>query len=314
MKKYKYVFLFAFVIVAQFFASCNDESIDKVNDPIPYEPIGGYEKSDEVAANHLVTKLSFDNNLTDSKANITGMVGTLVGYGVGIKSNAYSGSSTEARYAIGNGTTKITGLNSFTISFWLNSANTVPDGGNPGQGKGAQGIFSIVRDKDFWGGINVFLENQDSSHPDRLLVKLLTANSRAGVVDKEQGIIMNVDNGTNKWIHVVLSYNSVSSTASCYANGLLVTSTVWYASNSGGAGNPNNAPKYGDFVMAGTNGKVVFGTHQFETNPALNAAGGGTDQPWATSLVGLLDEFRIYDTALTNAEVSALYKLEKDNR
>ena len=49
MKKNKYIFFFAFVIATQFFVSCED-SIDKVNDPIPYESIGGYENSDDVAA------------------------------------------------------------------------------------------------------------------------------------------------------------------------------------------------------------------------------------------------------------------------
>lgn len=312
MKKHRYIFLFASVIAMQFFGSCNEESIDKVNDPIPYDPIGGYEKSDDIAANNLISKLSFEMALTDSKNNITNAVGTNSNYGEGAKSYAYLGSSSQNAYMVGDASTAITGLNSFTISFWLNSANTVPDGGSPGQGKGAQGIFSIVRPAEFWGGINVFLENPDASKPNRLLVKLTTESGRSGVVFKGQNIVMNVDDNLNKWIHVVFSYNPVSSTASCYLNGALVTSAVWYASDPGGPTNPNNAPKYGDFVMTGTNGKVVFGTHQFETNPPLNT--GGADQPWATSLVGLVDEFRIYNSALTNSEVTALYKLEKDNR
>ena len=326
MKNYKYVFLFALVMVAQFFASCNEDSIDKTNDPIPYEPIGGYETSDAVAADHLITKLSFDDNLTDSKSNITGIVGTKVAYAAGIKGNAYSGSKTENRYAIGNGTAKITALNSYTISFWLNSANTVPDGGSPGQGKGAQGIFSIVRPLDFWGGLNVFLQNPNSTFPDRLLLIFDLHNGRTGVAWKDQTVQINIDNSLNKWIHIVFTYNPTSSVASAYVNGVfasnltgfpyappegVVGSATLYADNPGGLNNPNNAPKYGDYVMTGTNGKVVFGTHQFETIPPLN---NGTNEPWATSLVGLLDEFRIYDSVLTNSEVSALYKLEKDNR
>lgn len=312
MKRYKYGCLFAFVIITSIFTSCNEESIDNVNDPIPYEPIAGYETSDDVAADHLLTRLSFNDDLIDSKNNITGTVGTKVAFAGGAKGNAYSGSSVENRYAIGNGTAKITGLNSFTLSFWLNSANTVPDGGSPGQGKGAQGIFSIVRPLEFWGGINVFLENQDTSHPDRLRIKLMLQNGRSGVEWKGQEIIMDVDDGVNKWVHIVFSYNPATSTASCYVNGALnKTSDVWYASDPGGPGNPNNAPKYGDFEMVGTNGQILFGSHQFETDPPLN---NGEDQGWATSLVGLLDEFRIYDSALTNSEVTALYKLEKDNR
>lgn len=326
MKKNKYIFLFASVIAAQFFGSCNEDSIDKVNDPIPYESIGGYDSSDDVAKDHLVSKFSFDGNLNDSKSNITGLVGTNIGYGDGIKGNAYLGSSSEARYAIGNATSKITSLNDYSISFWMNTANTVPDGGSPGQGKGAQGIFSIVRPTEFWGGINLFLENPDSANPNRLRLKLGVENGRAGVMWRGQSVIVNIENSLNTWVHVVLAYDSKTSTMNCYTNGApsanvggfpyapaagVVGTAIWYADDPGTYNNTNNAPKYGAFEMVGTNGKVVFGTHQFETTPPLN---NGSDQGWATSFVGLMDEFRIYDSALAGNEVTALYKLEKDKR
>lgn len=310
MKINKSIFLGAMAAVIPFFTACED-SIDKVNNPIPYESIGGYESSDEVAASHLVSKLSFDGNLSDSKSNITGLESTNVAFFEGIKGNAYQGSSSVARYAIGNATTKITSLNDFSISFWMNTANTVPDGGSPGQGKGAQGIFSIVRPTEFWGGMNLFLENPDGSFPNRLRLKLLVENGRTGVVWKPQSIIMNIDNSLNTWVHVVLAYDSGTSTITCYTNGALNSSALWYANDPGGATNPNNAPKYGIFQMVGANGKIVFGTHQFETTPPLN---NGSDQGWATSFAGLMDEFRIYDVALASNEVTALYKLEKDKR
>jgi hypothetical protein len=34
----------------------------------------------------------------------------------------------------------------------------IPDGGAPGQGKGIQGIFSLVNPAGFWGGLNLFLK------------------------------------------------------------------------------------------------------------------------------------------------------------
>ena len=81
MKKNKYIFLFASVLASQFFVSCNEDSIDKVNSPIPYESIGGYENSDDVAASNLIAKFSFENTISDSKNGITGGVGTNVTYG-----------------------------------------------------------------------------------------------------------------------------------------------------------------------------------------------------------------------------------------
>ena len=325
MKKNKSIFLLSFALTSALFVSCED-SIDKVNSPIPYESIGGYDNSDDVAAAHLVSKFSFDGDLNDIKSNITGVENTNVAFGEGIKGNAYQGSSSVPRYAVGNATAKITSLNDYTISFWMNTANTIPDGGNPGQGKGAQGIFSIVRPTEFWGGINLFLENPDSSYPDRLRLKLGVENGRAGVMWRGQSVIVNLDNSLNTWVHIVLAYDSKTSTINCYTNGAksanvngfpfapaggVVGTAIWYANDPGSYDNIKNAPKYGEFQMVGTNGKVVFGNHQFETTPPLN---NGSDQGWATSYAGLLDEFRIYDAALTDNEVTALYKLEKDKR
>jgi hypothetical protein len=68
MKKNKYVYLFTSVLVSQFFISCNQDSIDKVNSPIAYESIGGFENSDDIAAN-LITKFSFENSIRFKKRN-----------------------------------------------------------------------------------------------------------------------------------------------------------------------------------------------------------------------------------------------------
>lgn len=326
MKIYKYVLFVILIPTFFFFESCNQESIDQENNPIPYESVGGYDSSDGIAAENLIAKLSFEDNFTDGKNNITAAITTNTAFGVGIKGKAYSGSSSEARYAIANASSAITSLNNFAISFWMNTANTVPDGGNPAQGKGAQGIFTIVRPTEFWGGINLFLENPDSAFPDRLRLKLGVENGRAGVAWRGQSVLMNLDNSLNTWVHVVVTYNATTSRITCYTNGTLSTningfpyapaegvtgSAPWFADNPGDLLNSNSAPKYGAFEMTGTNGKVVFGTHQFETTPPQN---NGSDQGWATSYAGLLDEFRIYNSSLTDNEVKALYLLEKDNR
>lgn len=326
MKNNIYINFFAVVLVSQFFVSCNEDSIDKVNSPIPYEAIGGYSNSDEIASDNLVTKFSFENSLTDSKGSINNSSPTNVGYAEGAKGNAYNGSSSEARYFVGDASSAITTLNSYTFSFWMNTVNTVPDGGSPGQGKGAQGIFSIVRPTEFWGALSVYLENPDSNFPNRLRLKFAMENGRDGVAWKGQGAIVNIDGNLNKWVHVVFSYDATKSTISAFVNGELASNlggfpyapatgvngtAILYADNPGSLDNSNNAAKYGDLKMVGTNGKIVFGNHQFQTNPPLN---NGSAQGWATSYAGLLDEFRIYNTALVSNDVRFLYQLEKDNR
>lgn len=263
--------------------------------------------------------------LIDKMGNIKDITPMNVAYAAGPKGNAYQGSSDQMRYFVGNTNASITGLNSFTIAFWMNSAGTV-DPATPGQGKGAQGIFSIVRPTEFWGGINLFLENPDGAFPDRIRLKIDIENGRAGVAWGGQGAIMNIDNAKNQWVHVVYSYNSKTSILSAYINGEYAANlgsfpyspangvpgyAKLFSDNPGGSDNPNNVAGYGDFQMVGTNGKVVFGSHAFETMPPLN---NGSAQDWATSYAGMLDEFRIYNTALSNADITALYKLEKDGR
>ena len=312
------------LLFAALFTGCQD-SIDRDNFPVPYAAIGGYENSDAIAEGNLVTKLSFEDNLTDKKNNLSGMMPASVGYSTGMKGKAYNGSSSENRYAVANASSAITGLNAFTFSFWMKSDNTV-DPATPGQGKGAQGIFSIVRPTEFWGGINIFIENPDGAHPDRIRLKLSVENGRSAVVWRGQSVMMNIENSRNKWVYITFTYDPAISKVSAYLNGEPASnltgfayapdqgvsgSAPWFADNPGGINNPNGAAGYGAIQLTGTNGKAVLGSHQFETNPPLN---NGSGQDWATSYVGMLDEFRIYNTPLKSADVNALYKLEKDNR
>lgn len=307
------------------FVNCAGDSIDNVNAPVPYASIGGYENSDAVASGNLVSKFSFENNLTDKMNSIKDAVPSNVAYAPGAKGNAYRGSSDVMRFFVGTAGANITGLNDFTIAFWMNSGGTV-DPATPGQGKGAQGIFSIVRPTEFWGGINLFIENPDSANPDRLRLKIDLENGRQGVAWGAQGAIMNIDNSKNKWIHVVFTYDSKISTLRAYKDGEPASNlgsfpyapaagqagyAKLYADNPGGLDNPLNATGYGAFQMKGTNGKILFGSHQFQTLPPLNNGG---QQSWATSYAGMLDEFRIYNIAVSSADIAALYKLEKDGR
>ena len=322
--KNRYKIVFA-ICSSLLLISCYEESINIENEPIAYESIGGFENSDAIATDNLIVKLNFENDFIDQKNNFTNPTGSNLSFGLGIKGYSYLGSNTQNRYALFDASAEVTTLKSFTISFWMNSANTV-DPATPGQGKGAQGILSIVRPTEFWGSLNLFLENPDANFPDRLRLKLNMTNTRTGVIWGNQGMIVNIDGNVNQWVHVVLSYDASTSKIAAYLNGQqapnisgfpyapatgVVGSTTLYADNPGGIDNPNNAPKYGDFVMSATNGKVVLGTHQFETEPSQNNVG---QQDWATSYVGLLDEFRLYNSALSDNEVRSLYLLENDNR
>lgn len=328
MKNSIKIFCLTTVFSMQLLTSCSD-NVD-TNEPLEYPPIGSYNTSDDVNAVNLIAKWSFDNSIADTKGGLTG-TGKNVAYTEGIKGQAFQGSKVQERYAVYNNATAVGALSSFSFSFWMKSGQTVPDGGTPGQGKGIQGIFSLANPAGFWGGLNLFLENPDNARPNTLRLKMGIENKR--VAWGGQGPIFNIDGAIDTWIQVVLTYDAVTSRYTVYKNGEKGTTSIYgtpygpftdlngscilYGDNPGGPdgsnANINNAPLYGALVFATPNlSQLVIGSNQFSTSPSLTTTHG--DEGWATDYAGMLDEMRIYKSALNASEVVALYKLEKTNR
>jgi hypothetical protein len=317
-KRFYLLLMLAVVTSTLFIYSCK-----KDNEDVTLPPIGGYNTSDEIAPTNLIAKWTFDNTLTEKISNLTG-TGTSTAFGTGIKNQAYQGSSTEARYAIYDAGTKIPALNSYTISFWMKSDQTIPNPDpDPVQGKGTQGIFALADATDFWGGINLFLE-QNGTNADTIKVKLLVKNKRAGVVWQGQDAVYSVPASVGKWVHITYTYDASTSKVTVYKDGQqggtkslsgpygpYDGSNTLYANDPGSSTNVNGAPTWGLIELPAAT-KMVIGAHQFGTVPPLNT--GGTPQSWATTYAGLLDEFRIYNKALTSSDVSSLYALEKAGR
>jgi len=314
----------------QLLISCTN-NVDS-NEPLPLPPVGAYNSSDEVNAANLIAKWSFENTVNDTKGGLIG-VGKNPTYAAGVKGQAFQGSSAQERYAVYNNATAVGAISSFTFSFWMKSKQTVPDGGAPGQGKGIQGIFSLVNPAGFWGGLNLFIENPDGARPNTLRLKMGFENKRAGVAWGGQGPMFYIDGAIDTWIHVVLTYDAATSKYTVYKNGEKGTSSIYgtpyspftnlfgscilYGDNPGGPdgsnGNPSSAPLYGALVFNTPNlSQLVIGSNQFSTTPSLTTTHG--DEGWATDYAGALDEFRIYKSAMTSSEVISLYKLEKTNR
>ena len=322
MKKTRFNFLLALVAATSLIGySCSDD-----NDDPDLPPIAGYNTSDEVASTNNVAKWSFDGNLTESKGNLTG-TGTNAGYGTGKKGQGFQGSSTEARYALYDVPAAIQSLNSFSFSFWLNApANVSNPNTTPEQGKGVQGIFTLSDPTDFWGGINLFIENNERNgvqNTDTLKVKLNVRNKRTGVVWQGQDAIFSVPASVNQMVHLVYTYDAATSKITVYKNGVkggtqslsgpygpFDGENTWYANDPGDAANKNNAPKYGDIQLP-TAGKMIIGAIQLSTVPPL---GNAAPPSWATTFRGILDEFRIYNKALSSSDVDALYQLESAGR
>jgi hypothetical protein len=297
-------------------------SCSKNNNDVTLPPIGGYNNADEVAAANLVAHWAFDGDLKESVSGDAG-TGTNTAFTTGKKGQAYQGSSTEARYAIYNASAGVKALNSYTFTMWINSDSMKKPLADPTQGYGAQGIFTLANAADFWGGINIFIENRGDNDGDSLKFKVFTNNTRAGVNWKGQSPIVWLPAARNQWVHVAVTYDATASRFTAYINGAQAGKIdipygpatggtyVQYADDPGDINNTNGAALQGDLVLPAST-QMAIGTHQFTTTPPLNT--GGTLQPWATTYAGLLDEFRIYNKALSMSEVNSLYQLESAGR
>jgi hypothetical protein len=241
----------------------------------PKLEIGGYSSSSEISPANLVGYWPFDGDLVDKVSNAAA-VNTGTTFANGFKGQALQGAINA--YVLATPGAAIASLHSFTITFWVNS---------PAPSTGIIAPFNIARTDNFWGNISIFFENGSSNSNGKF-----RANVNNGTTDtwvSKDGI----QNLFDKWTSLSLTYDAATSTFAVYVNGSSVaTSTV---------------ANFGSLAF-GNVGKIVFGCPQFQTTPSQTS--GATSQGWASFLTGRLDEVRIYNKALSPAEISALTTLE----
>ncbi|MBO9730694.1 MAG: LamG domain-containing protein [Chitinophaga sp.] len=269
---FRYPSYILFAAIMLFASSCY-----KKFDANSYKPalsIGGYTSASEIASGNLVAYWGFNGNLTDSvsKTNCENKGTT---FATGIKGSALKG-ATKA-YALFTPGTAITGLKAFTITLWVN---------NPQNTAGIVELLNLSNTKSFWGNIDIFFENGSTDTKAVLKMHIASAQGETWLGNYD------VQNIWDRWTNLAVSYNGVDS-FKVYVNGLRIATHVMAGAGPIQFLNP---------------GKMVFGTSQFQTVPSLTSE--ATSQDWASYLTGSLDEVRIYNKALEEADVSALVKLE----
>ena len=182
-------------------------------------------------------------------------------------------------YVLATPSAAITGMKSFTIGYWINT---------PLHPAGIAGIVALANTNQFWGNIEMFLENGGTLDAMKFRAKVINNGVTEIGIDKD-----GIPNFYTKWAHLALSYDQTTSTFKVYVNGSVVGTKV-----QAGLGPLN-------FVNSG---KLVFGASQFMTTPSQTSSHGM--EGWASYMTGKLDEVRIYNKALTDAELNALVILE----
>jgi hypothetical protein len=257
--------------------------------------IGGFSSSSEVASANLVAHWSFNGSIIDSVSGSSG-INSGTTFTTGIKGQALQGGTSS--YVVFDPGTTIKNLQSYTISFWINSPTNT----------GAIGIFTLSNPNDFWGNLDIYQDNGGSGNQAVFKVHMNNTN----VPWAGQFTDTKINFGT--WNNIAITYNATTSIFNIYQNGVALgvnsagnpANTVGPRLNGSDPSSPPVTP-YGALHFA-TPGKIAFGAFQFQTNPSLTGSAGA--QSWASNFTGALDEFRIYNRALTASEVSSLVKLE----
>ena len=256
-------------------------------DPPPYNELKSQMTFDETADDAGENKLS----VTETKAVtwVDGVSGKAAQFGDGgyILYKAIGDVVTYPNNFKATPADTLSNLGSFTLAFWMKGTGPVVGG--------AQGLFAISNSGEFWGNLELFLENLDAGDTAFLKVHMFNAGVATG--NGEEWNELKIPNVLNKWTHIAVTYDGNTSKFSLYANG-----TPTSINNKTLGGGNYGKIKFNDF-----NG-MVLGNFAFQTAPSLTNHGPET---WAKSFNGALDQFRLYNRALSATEITDLFTTKK---
>jgi hypothetical protein len=173
---------------------------------------------------------------------------------------------------------------SFTISFWEKHDGQTKNGANPG----AEGIFGIPSTNGHWSGATMFLLFDAAPVATNAAVKLILVDknmSDTWLTWEGDGAISGLLD--NQWHHIALVYDASTSGLTLYRDGTALGTKTW-----------------------GTHGPINLDDSKITS---IRIGNGPQDQNstgdnWeGSNWKGGLDQFRLYSTALTAAEVNALF-------
>lgn len=185
-----------------------------------------------------------------------------------------------------------TTASSFTISFWYKRNGQTQN--NKG-GNGPEYIMSLkqtnVDGSNHWSGSTalVFLEGNNAA----CAVKTMWVDAKGAdswwTWEGGQSIPGLLD---DKWHHIAIVYNATTSQANLYVDGVVNSNTRGW-------------PGHGAINM--DNGRIL----EMRVGAGPAAANDDTDDWLASTWKGGLDQLRLYATALSAAEVSALFSAKR---
>lgn len=289
-KTIKYLFAGLFLGSAALVSSCDDGE-----DALPQ--IDGYNNSNEVAATNLVAHWTFDDTNSERISNTapSNTYGT-VGFTQGQVGRALQLNKGVLVYPSINAINTANALSNFTVSMWVNVTNNkrTPDAG-------FTALFALVPTgvTDIWGDIVASVETgQHLATSDTLKLKnLLNTHKATGNSLQDNIALKNGDQGAffmgaKRWAHYVMRWDGTTNKFHIFADGKDV-------------GGYTDRGTTGPLIMAAPL-KAVFGSLASKQIGFTGAPDQQSWNPWAKASV---DDVRVYNTALSNAEITALFNL-----
>ncbi|MDR1417422.1 MAG: LamG domain-containing protein [Prevotellaceae bacterium] len=271
--------------------SCGNDDDDNNN------PDDGKIDPSTVAADNLIAYFPFEENGNDAVGGLTPSQPTTSGitYPTGRRGKAYQGADENYLKYVLPSSSKIKTLNAFTVSMWLKLVPT--ETGGP-----EQMIYQLDGTTDWiWGNFFLRQGRNNTGVDTAQMTHYLWKNDAADWKGQFAGDWHLTP--ITVWTHVICTYDNVASEFRVYRNGAEFTTKA-------------NGETFETKRWQGEAKTVPYGNLQFnEANNlvigawAARVAGELTDD-WAGYFLGQLDEFRIYDRALTKDESNALFKAE----
>ena len=209
----------------------------------------------------------------------------------GRRGNAFQGSTSEAYFEYNvSGASALKTLDEFTLACWVKAPATT---------SGAAKMFNVNGGDGFMGTLTLM---QESRPGDSLDIKLFLFDSESPDWKGHDVRYSNQKFLDNLWFHLVGIYRKETSSIELWANGIKVNESIRYAGPDPDGDGPLPQPLLGPIKLGQDMTKIHFGAW------AQQIAGNPDD--WMKYYGGMVDEFRIYNKALSAAEVLALYQAE----
>ena len=286
--------------------SCGDDST------LP--KIDGYNNSDEVASANLLANWKFDGSNEEDisgAAPLAGAAGTFgtVGFEAGQIGEALKLSAGALRYPNIAVLNTADALANYTLSMWVkvnNNKGTPKEGFTMLFGLFPDGLTPETTGDFMWGNVEMAAETSwfaaTNAQPDTLVLKTaftkknvnLSINGQNNRPDPRGNPPVGVFKHTGEWVHYVVRYNSADEILQVFGNGVSIGAYDDRTLGAPGAMRMNvpNSPVFGN---GATN---LLG---FENGP--------DQQSWSPMATASIDDVRVFNTAITQAEINALYNL-----